>query len=251
LVFDKPVDMAKAIWELPSGGLVRRYRSDPTDYDDFISRPLDDPYWRSLGYVADEDRFATPALVYNTWQDQTVAESLALADLMKRNATTEAARQHYHVVIGAGNHCQYFSPDEPMQVGELALGPNARVPFADWQMAWFDYWVKGTGTLPKLPAYRVYIVGEDRWMDSEQWPPAAMKYQTWYLDGDGPANSAQGNGRLTTTAPASATDADEFTYDPLKPVRTHGGPICCTNNPNVAPHSSHYSTKPVAGLQAH
>jgi putative CocE/NonD family hydrolase len=232
IVFDKQVDVAKAIWELPSGDLVRKHRSDPTDYDDFVSRPLGDPYWRSLGFVADEDRFATPALVFNTWQDQTVAESLALADLMKRNATTEDARRHHHVIIGPGNHCQYFPPNEPMQVGELPLGPNARIPFADWQLAWFDHWLKGTGALPPLPPYRFYIIGEDRWLDSEQWPPAAVKFQSWYLDGDGPANSAQGKGRLTPSMPASATNADEFTYDPMKPVRTRGGPICCTGNPN-------------------
>jgi hypothetical protein len=232
VVFDKQVDVAKAIWELPSGELVRKYRSDPTDYDDFISRPLADPYWRSLGYVAEEDRFATPALVFNTWQDQTVAESLALADLMKRNATGDAARRHYHVVIGPGNHCQYFAPDAPMKVGALTMGPNARIPFADWQMAWFDYWLKGTGRLPQLPPYRLYIMGEDRWIDSEQWPLPAVKFQSWYLGGDGPANSAQGKGRLSTNVPASTTNADEFTYDPMQPVRTRGGPICCTGNPD-------------------
>ena len=82
----------------PSGiclraSLVRRHRPDKTDFDDFISKPLGDPYWRDLGYIADEDRFATPALVFNTWQDQTVAETLVLAEVMKRNATTDGRAQ--------------------------------------------------------------------------------------------------------------------------------------------------------------
>jgi uncharacterized protein len=59
-----------------------------------------------------------------------------------------------------------------------------------------------------------------------------VQFQSWYLEGDGPANSSSGKGRLTPTAPVSTTNADEFTYDPMKPVRTRGGPICCTGNPD-------------------
>ena len=231
LGFDGGVDVAKAIWSLPSGSLVRRYRSDPTDFDDFISRPLTDPYWRSLGYVADEDRFATPALVFNTWQDQTVAETLELAALMKRNAVTEAARQHHHVVIGPGNHCQYFGPHETMKVGEFRLGPKARAPFTQWQLAWFDYWLKQQGELPRLPPYRFYVMGEDRWIDSEEWPPREVKFQPWFLGGEGAANSVNGSGRLIANLAPAGEGVDEFLYDPLDPVPTRGGPICCTNDP--------------------
>jgi uncharacterized protein len=226
-----PVDVATAIWDLPSGGLVRRYRADPTDFDDFISRPLTDPYWRTLGYVADEDRFATPALIVNTWQDQTVAESLVLSEVMKRSATTPAARQHHHVIIGPGNHCQYFPSGQAVRVGELTLGPNAGASSWDAYLAWFDYWLKGQGALPNLPAYRFYVMGEDRWLDSPSWPPPGVRYQSWFLAGDGPANTAQGAGRLARMAPVTDGE-DVFIYDPMHPVRTRGGPICCTGNPN-------------------
>jgi uncharacterized protein len=230
--FDEKVDVARAIRDLPSGDLVRRHRPDKTDFDDFISKPLGDPYWRDLGYIADEDRFATPALVFNTWQDQTVAESLALAELMKSNATTEAARTHYHVVIGPGNHCQYFGPNQTMNIGEFRAGPNALAPFSAWQLQWFDYWLKGGSKPPELPAYRFYVMGADRWVDSVSWPPAGVQWQNWYLGGEGKANSRAGSGALQLTAP-TGDHADEFRYDPLNPVPTRGGPVCCTNDPAV------------------
>lgn len=230
--FDEKVDVARAIWELPSGDLVRRHRPDKTDFDDFISKPLGDPYWRDLGYIADEDRFATPALVFNTWQDQTVAESLALAELMKSNATTEAARTHYHVIIGPGNHCQYFGPNQTMNIGEFRAGPNAPAPFSAWQLEWFDYWLKGEGKPPVFPAYRFYVMGADRWVDSESWPPEGVQWQSWYLGGEGKANSRAGSGALQLTAP-TAELSDEYRYDPLKPVPTRGGPVCCTNDPAI------------------
>ncbi|HEY6125551.1 MAG TPA: CocE/NonD family hydrolase [Steroidobacteraceae bacterium] len=230
--FDEKIDVARAIRDLPSGGLVRRHRPDKTDFDDFISKPLGDPYWRDLGYIADEDRFATPALVFNTWQDQTVAETLVLADVMKRNAATDAARTRYHVIIGPGNHCQYFGPNQTLNVGEFRAGPNALAPFSAWQRQWFDYWLKqgGAGKPPDFPAYRFYVMGADRWIDSAQWPPAGVISQNWYLGGERAANSRAGSGALQLSAP-TAEQADEFRYDPMNPVPTRGGPICCTNDP--------------------
>ncbi|HEU5134540.1 MAG TPA: CocE/NonD family hydrolase [Steroidobacteraceae bacterium] len=231
--FEGKIDVARAIWELPSGSLVRRHRPDRTDFDDFISKPLGDPYWRDLGYIADEDRFATPALVFNTWQDQTVAETLVLAEVMKRNAASEAARTHYHVIIGPGNHCQYFGPNQTMNVGEFRVGPNAVAPYSAWQLQWFDHWLKRDGLKgkpPEFPAYRFYVMGADRWMDSAQWPPAGVQTQRWYLGGEGAANSRNGKGVLHPVAPTT-DHSDEFRYDPLKPVPTRGGPICCTNDP--------------------
>ncbi len=71
------IDRSKALWGLPSAGLVAKYRSDPTDFADFVSRAPADPYWRDLGYIADEDRFNTPGLQANAWQDQTVADTPA------------------------------------------------------------------------------------------------------------------------------------------------------------------------------
>ena len=232
LELDEKVDVARAIWDLPSGSLVRRHRPDKTDFDDFISKPLGDPYWRDLGYIADEDRFATPALVFNTWQDQTVAETLALADVMKRNAVTEAARAHYHVIIGPGNHCQYFGANQTMNIGEFRAGPNALAPFSAWQLQWFDYWLKGEGKgePPRFPAYRFYVMGADRWIDSAQWPPAGVRTENWYLGGEGAANSRAGHGVLQLAAP-EADQTDTFHYDPAKPVPTRGGPVCCTNDP--------------------
>lgn len=228
--FTGEVDIPKAIRGLPSGGLVRQYRPDPTDFDDFISKPLGDPYWRGLGYISEEDRFATPALVINNWQDQTVADTLVLAEVMKRNAVNEEARRHHHVIIGPGNHCQYFGPNQTMNVGEFRVGPNAVAPLAEWQVQWFDHWVKGEAKLPDFPAYRFYIMGADRWVDSDTWPPAGVSYRAWYLGGEGAANSRAGQGELLPVAPV-AERFDELTYDPLNPVPTRGGPICCTNDP--------------------
>ncbi len=216
-----PVVFSEALAELPVLGMVSRHRKDPTDFDDFVSRPLDDPYWQSLGYISDTDRFDTPALLINTWQDQTVADTFVLSDVMKRNAGSERAATAHHVIIVPGQHCDYQFVADQGRVGEQPVGTAARQPYWDWYLAWFNHWLRDeSAPLPELPAYLLYVMGEDVWIKSPTWPPPGVVEQRWYLDDRSLIEAAQGTDRA----------ADAFTYDPMNPVPTRGGPVCCTDD---------------------
>jgi hypothetical protein len=52
---------------------------------------------------------------------------------------------------------------------------------------------------------------------------------TFYLSSAGRANSLNGDGALTTAA-ASADNPDSFIYDPMNPVPSYGGGVCCIGN---------------------
>ena len=230
------IDRAKALWGLPSAGLVAKYRSDPTDFGDFVSKAPSDPYWRDLGYIADEDRFNTPGMQVNAWQDQTVADTLLLGELMRKNADSDEARNNQHVIIGAGGHCGFEQEENEGRIGDFELGPNAPQNYWAWYHAWFDYWLRDKkDRLPKLPPYLLYVMGEDKWHEATEWPPKNVQFTPWYFDGSAPANSVKGGGVVTPQKPSATAAKDEFTYDPEKPVITVGGPICCTDTPGDRP----------------
>ena len=50
---------------------------------------------------------------------------------------------------------------------------------------------------------------------------------TFFLSSDGRANSLAGDGALVA-APPAADKPDSFTYDPMNPVLSYGGNVCCT-----------------------
>jgi putative CocE/NonD family hydrolase len=52
---------------------------------------------------------------------------------------------------------------------------------------------------------------------------------TLYLSSGGKANTLGGDGRLAAAAP-QADLPDRFSYDPMNPVPSHGGNVCCTGN---------------------
>ena len=229
---DRPVDLGQALRGLPVVGLVRRFRGDPTDYDDYVSRPFADPYWRGLGYISDEDRFSTPALIINTWQDATVADTLLLADIMNHQWASGPAHASQHVIIAPGTHCDLWGAGETGRVGDLPVGKAAAQPYKEWYAAWFDYWLRGeTGRKLDLPPYRFFVLGEDRWVDSTEWPPRGVVFKRWYLGGERSANSKSGGGTLNPAPPVKADRYDEFRYDPDQPVPTRGGPISSTGDP--------------------
>ena len=233
---NQTLDYTQAVRGLPVIGMVKRFRSDPTDFDDFVSRPLSDPYWRQMGLISEEDRFSTPALIMNTWYDPSVGDTLALANVMKRNWDGGPSRARQSVIIAPGLHCDYWSAADTGRVGELPVGKAATQRYNDLFVAWFDYWLRrDERRKPELAPFHFYVLGEDRWADSSEWPPSGVVYKRWYLGGERPANSTNGGGTLHGAPPASADRYDEFRYDPMNPVPTKGGPYCCTGDPAERP----------------
>ncbi len=225
-----PVDMAQALRGLPVIDLVRRARPGTYAYDEYLQTPLTDLHWKTLDYVADDDRLAVPALVINTWGDQTVSATLALAEMARRQPQPKGFEQH--VVIAPGSHCEHSAVTGSGRFGDLSVG-NTQQPYGDWYLRWFEQRLKGQGPgLSELPAYLYYVIGEDRWLTAASWPPEQAQARRWYLGSGGRANSRAGDGSLAIQAPATAA-FDEYRYDPADPVPSRGGPVCCTGDPAI------------------
>ena len=133
----RPFDPARLLRELPVSGLVARVRPAPSGYTEFLSTPLGDTRWEQWGYLSDADRSQVPAFVINTWGDQTVGDTLALAEQWRRQGVSQK------VVIAPGKHCYHEESGTTTQrFGELELA-NAQRPWQDWYLAWFDRWLRG------------------------------------------------------------------------------------------------------------
>ena len=208
---------------LPVVDLAKRIVPYKTGFDDFVSHELNDKWWDKEGFINDQDTFSTAALHVNTWYDQTVHDTFRLAELMNENAVNQRAKNQ-HLLIDPGIHCSAGKLKEgPVQLGAMVVhydDPDYLKIFRDW----FDYWLKGIDVkLP--PRFQYFLIHGDRWETSNQWPPKSVAFLRYYL---------QAGGRLATTIPPSFIEDhngvrfDKIVYDPIDPVPTIGGPICCT-----------------------
>lgn len=221
-----PFDRAKMLRELPIADLVARVRPAPNGYTEFLKTPLSDAKWAEWGYLDDDSRLRIPALMINTWGDQTLSATLAMAEHW-RNSDPAATAGRLKTVIAPGNHCDHLGSAATGRFGALDV-ENSAFSFRDVYVRWFDSWLKGRGdALAEMPAYTYYVIGAGAWRTSETWPPPDTTAQRWWLGSDGRANSGSGNGTLSLQ-PRTGAASDTWRYDPADPVPTRGGPICCT-----------------------
>jgi putative CocE/NonD family hydrolase len=90
-----------------------------------------------------------------------------------------------------------------------------------------DYLFKGVqNRFASGKSVKPFVLGTNVWRQEDGWSLARARDTKYFLRSAGGANSVCGNGTLSTTAPGKET-ADQYTYDPGKPVPTVGGPLCC------------------------
>ena len=231
------LNLTEAFRELPVIDILKQHGFPPTDYEDFVRHSPGDPYWKSLRYVTDEDRFNVPTLHVNSWYDLGPRETLMTFNLFRRNAESETARDNQFVIISPTDHCRSEFVGNPLILGERDLG-DARYAYFKLYLDWFDHWLKGVdnGVTDRDPV-QYYLMGANAWRTAGAWPVPGTEYVTYYLHSGGRANTREGDGTLSTTPPGEEPP-DTYTYDPADPVPSVGGPICCTS-PDAAPAGSY------------
>ncbi len=233
-----PVDWSKALQHLPEQDIIEAVggphgifadREEVATGGAMIKRAPNDPAWYRGGLWHDDKPINVPGYWFMSWYDVSIGPNLAAYNFVRKTAKGEIANEQY-AVIAPTLHCSYTRATEHTVVGERDMG-DARLDYNSLTYGWFDHFLKGedNGVLQKEPKVRYYTMGLNKWQTADTWPPAGAAPMTWYLSSGGKANSLTGDGALTTSAPPSDAP-DGFVYDPMNPVPSYGGNVCCTGN---------------------
>lgn len=227
LVPDPPdVDWKEAFRHLPVKDIIENVDGPRGIYSEMIQRKPNDPAWFEGGLYHDTMGFGVPSFWFTSWYDVSISPNLALFNHVRKNPEVGADQ---YLVIAPVLHCAYTRATENTIVGERSVG-DARLNYDELIYGWFDYWLKDDKSKDpaQMPRVRYYTMGSNQWQTAETWPPQSAEMTTFYLDSEGQANSLFGNGVLTTQMPDAADQPDAFTYDPMNPVPSIGGNVCCT-----------------------
>ncbi len=231
------------------------FRAGAPYFFDWLDHPYYDDYWRALSI---EDRHAeidVPTLNIGGWYDIFQGGTLRNHLGMRAHAPGAFGRAAA-LMMGPWHHTL------PMTslVGAVDMGFRSSpisVDLDGLQLDWFDHWLKGkSNDVAGAPPVRIYVMGRNEWRDEKEWPLPGTEWRRYYLHSRGRANSAFGDGALATDAPGSEP-SDSFLYNPLNPVPTNGGGLCCYPNSvpggafdqSMVEHRSDvlvYSTEPLA-----
>ena len=224
------VDMAEALSHLPIQDMLVNMNGKKEIFDKMVRRTPNHPDWYTGGLYHDNMEISIPSFWFATWYDVSVSPNLELFNQIRNNAKDATTRDNQYLVIAPTLHCRYTGATENTVVGERNLG-DARLNYDEQITAWFDLWLKGDANDFKetTPRVQYYTMGSNIWQSADTWPPADSKMVTYYLNSDGKANTGAGDGVLTTKKPGK-DNPDSFTYDPMNPVMSYGGNVCCTGN---------------------
>ncbi|NIM52612.1 MAG: CocE/NonD family hydrolase [Gemmatimonadales bacterium] len=221
-----PVNLQEAFWELPVIDILESRGVSPTDYEDFVRHMPGDPYWKTLNYVDQADRFDIPALHVNSWYDLGTRETMDVFNLFRENAESARGRDNQFVIMSPTTHCASEFVRAPVMVGARDLG-DATLEYYRIYLDWFDHWLKGIDNgITDMPKIQYYLMGANEWRSAGTWPLPNTELTPFYLHSAGHATTRLGDGTLSTTAPVDEAP-DRYTYDPADPVPSVGGPICC------------------------
>jgi len=224
------VDWAKGFNHLPVQDIIRNVNGPQGIFEEMVTRSPNDPKWYEGGLYHDNMDLAVPSFWFVSWYDVSSSPNLALFNHVRENATDPEIRNNQYLLIAPTLHCAFTRATENTIVGERSMG-DARLDYDELTYGWFDFWLKGeaNGVKEKLPRVTYFTMGSNKWQTSDTWPPANVQMTPFYLDSKGNANSRLGDGILASKRPGR-DNPDTFTYDPMDPVTSYGGNVCCTGN---------------------
>lgn len=225
-----PVDMSEALDHLPIQDFIKNIDGKREIFDKMIVRKPNDEAWFEGGLYHDNMELGVPSFWFASWYDVSITPNIALFNHVRNNTKDANIRDNQYLVIAPTLHCRFKRATENTIVGERNVG-DARLNYDEQIYAWFDLWLKGEKNdfKKETPRVQYYTMGSNKWQSSETWPPENAKPTTYYLNSDGKANSLFGDGSLSTEPPKTDIP-DSFTYDPMNPVPSYGGNVCCTGN---------------------
>jgi putative CocE/NonD family hydrolase len=193
---------------------------------DWLDHPLYDGYWKQWSIEENYQNIQVPALTIAAWYDIFQGGSLRNFVGLKARAGTEAARNSQYLIVAIGGHSGW-----KRTVGAVDFGPEAPFDENAVTLDWYDFLFKGKqNEFATEKPVKLFVMGENKWRHEDTWPLERAKPTAYFLRSAGKANSASGDGALSTElslAAAGHEAADSYVYDPANPVPTVGGPLCC------------------------
>lgn len=224
------IDWAEGLSHLPVQEIIRNANGPKGIFEEIVTRTPNDPKWYEGGLYHDDMELAVPSFWFVSWYDVSSSPNLALFNHIRENAADPEIRDNQYLVIAPTLHCAFTRATENTLVGERSMG-DARLDYDELVYGWFDFWLKGeaNGIKEKLPRVKYFTMGSNKWQSSDNWPPANVQMTPFYLESKGNANSRLGDGQLVSKRPGR-DNPDSFIYDPMDPVTSYGGNVCCTGN---------------------
>lgn len=188
-------------------------------WDEWLSHPTFDDYWKKQSMIGRYDRVNVPAMTVTGWYDDGQLGALENFYGVNREGS-DFARKNQKVIIGYWRHSGPYPQTENLytELGAFDFGKDALLDLQEIELRWFDHWLKGyENGIESDPKALIFVMGDNIWRGESDWPIPRTEYTRFYFHSGGHANTLYGDGTLFTDAPKDEP-VDRYVYDPSDPV---------------------------------
>jgi hypothetical protein len=200
----------KWCWHLPlreAGPIAIGGESYAEAWGDIIEHWEDPGHWQKPSAALRPEAVKVPVLITAGFYDIFAQENIDLFLALRARGGSELARRHSHLLIGPWVH------GVGRKAGDVDF-PKARGILAGLNQKWLGRWLKDEQTgVDGWPPIYAFVMGQDRWLAADTWPPKQSSPKKLYLAESG----------LAWEPPAEGAPSSSFVYDPEDPVPTTGG----------------------------
>ncbi|WP_405824966.1 CocE/NonD family hydrolase [Streptomyces sp. NBC_01390] len=198
--------------ELPAGRFPAFARHDLPELG--YERSRREPDWaRSCRVAGRHDEVDLPTFQVGGWYDIFCQGTLDNFTAMR------GAGRSSTLIMGPWSHA-----NQQHVIGDVNFGFAANSQFMgmrgrlhDMQLDWYRRTIgDGEALEPDTGQVLLFVMGVNQWREEKEWPLPRAVETDFHLRADG---------RLTLEQPSAAEQPEEFTYDPMDPVPTTGGPL--------------------------
>jgi putative CocE/NonD family hydrolase len=225
--------LSDSVWQLPLSSFDA-FRDKAPWYSQWLRHPQYDEFWARMDVERQYQNVKVPALNVGGWYDifqvGTVRNFLGMRD----KAGSASARSGSKLVMLSTAHAPAPSTP-PTAVGDVDFGPNNTFDIDAASLRFYDHYLKSVDNgVDDEPAVSLFVMvppdegttGSGFWVRGDTYPLPGTHTEHYALASGGHANTSAGDGQLTASSERGAT-SDSFVYDPLDPVPTLGGNMCC------------------------
>jgi putative CocE/NonD family hydrolase len=210
-----PADLTPLYLRLPLADLDQTIGWSMPWLRGMITHPRLDGFWSRQHATPRVEKIDIPAQHIVGYYDIVSRETVASFQRLRSLSATAHGRMNQQLILGPWDHSTLGKEIS----GGVNFGPNARLDVVEENLQWFNRFLKPTpAAKPDFPRVRYFLMGRNEWRTASDWPPPEACETALYLHSKGKANTRQGNGSLTNSAPTGNEPHDEFEADPRNPV---------------------------------
>ncbi|KAF5634408.1 hydrolase [Fusarium sp. NRRL 25303] len=152
------------------------------------------PTWSPLQHGQSLEKVTTPIFLITGWSDIFIQQTMEQYERLK------ARKCPVKLLVGPWTHLQLQN--------KTTMGPVLK---------WMNHYISDPPSAQMGPAVEVGVMGNGtpRWLTLPSWPPASTPLEFFLMEG----------GTLGEQPPSQDAKASFFTFDPLDPTPTLGGPL--------------------------